>query len=133
MTNINTNINYNDSRGKIQMVLEDCNIGSISRIETYPNNGRAGHYHKRDSHFIIINEGQIEIYERPVNSSEKPIKTILNKGDIHYTGPMVEHYMWMPCFTIFDCYSLLKRTSQNYEEETVRFEHNLKDIYDEKI
>ena len=112
------------------MIMESCNIQSISRISTEPENGRAGHYHLTDGHFIIINEGQIEIYERPTGSIEKPTKTILNKGDIHFTGPLVDHYMWMPCFTIFDCYSLLSRTSDNYEKETVKIDINLKDLYE---
>lgn len=128
--NIKNNNNYKDSRGSIEMILESCKVGSISRITTEPNNGRASHWHKADGHTIVINEGQIEIYERPVDSQEQPTKTILNKGDIHFTGPQVEHYMWMPCYTVFDCYSLLPRNSENYENETVRFEHNLKAIYE---
>lgn len=128
--NINTNNTYNDERGSIKMILESCSIGSVSRISTEAQKGRASHYHKTDGHYIIINEGQIEIYERPVGSSDKPSKTVLNKGDIHFTGPMVEHYMWMPCYTIFDCYSLLSRTSANYENDTVRFSFNLKEIYE---
>lgn len=128
--NIKNNTSYKDERGSIEMILESCKIGSISRITTESNHGRASHYHINDGHFIIINEGQIEIYERPALSESVPNKIVLNKGDIHFTGPMVEHYMWMPCYTVFDCYSLLPRNSKNYEQETVRFNHDLKAIYD---
>lgn len=129
--NIKNNNNYKDSRGEIQMILENCQVGSISRITTEAGNERANHWHKRDGHFIIINEGQIEIYERPINANTKPLKFVLNKGDIHFTGPQVDHTMYMPCYTIFDCYSLLPRNSASYENETVRFSLSLKKIYDE--
>lgn len=129
--NIKDQHNYTDARGTIEMILESTQVGSISRIATNANFGRASHYHLHDGHTIIINEGQIWIYERPVGSQETPMLTVLNKGDIHFTGPMVEHYMWMPCYTVFDCYSLLPRDSNNYETETVRFAHNLKTIYDQ--
>lgn len=114
------------------MVMPTVNhqVGSISRISTNPNNGRASHYHLHDGHTILILEGQIEIYERPVGSSEVPNKVILNKGDLHFTGPMVEHYMWMPCYTVFDCYSLLPRDQKMYENETVRFEYDLKEMHE---
>ncbi len=127
--NIKNLPNYKDDRGSIEMIMESCNIGSISRISTEPNHGRASHYHLHDGHIIIINEGQIEIYERKANTDDRPTKTILNKGDIYFTGPMIEHYMFMPCYTVFDCYSLLPRNSSNYESETIRFNHNLKEIY----
>lgn len=128
--NIKDTNSYKDDRGSIDMILESCSIGSISRISTEANNGRASHYHKNDGHVIIINEGQIELYERFVDSKEMPQRFILNKGDIHFTDRMIEHYMWMPCYTIFDCYSLLPRNNKNYESDTVRFSHNLKEIYD---
>ena len=69
------------------------------------------------------------MYEREVGSNSKPDLFVLNKGDIHFTGPNVEHLMVMPCYTVFDCYSLLPRNSENYENETVRFNHNLQEIY----
>ena len=129
MNNIKNNNNYKDSRGSIEMVLESCKVGSISRITTEANHTRASHWHKNDGHTIIVNEGQIYMYERDVEFKGKPLLYILNKGDIHFTGPWVEHLMVMPCYTVFDCYSLLPRNSENYENETVRFSHDLQEIY----
>lgn len=130
--NIQTSPSHKDTRGSIQMILESCNVRSISRITTEPNNGRASHWHKKDGHIIIINEGCIEIFERNVGDTGIPTKTVLHKGDIHFTGPMVEHYMWAPVYTVFDCYSLLPRDTENYESDTVRFNYNLKEIYDNR-
>lgn len=129
--NIKENNNYVDNRGKISMILENCKIGSISRIETEPNNKRAGHYHKSDGHWIIINEGQIIIYERPTGSFQIPKRIVLNKGDIHWTGPMTDHLMVAKVYTVFDCYSTLPRDQSNYENETVRITEDLEKIYQE--
>lgn len=127
--NIKNISNYVDNRGKIQMILESCQIGSISRIESEAGSERANHYHPKDSHWILINEGQIEIYEQ-ARGSEEIKKTILNKGDLHFTGPMINHTMYFPCYTSFDCYSALPRVQANYENETIRIEKSLKSLYE---
>lgn len=121
---------YEDKRGKIQMILEKTSIGSISRITSFPNQSRALHYHPTDSHWILINEGQIHIYERHKDSKEKPIKKILNKNDLWFTHNNIVHEMWSLCYVIFDCYSLLPRNSENYEYETIRVDYSLREIYE---
>lgn len=130
--NIKSNESYKDDRGEIQMILPSCQVGSISRISTEPNKYRANHYHLTDGHWIIINEGQVVIYER-FRSLDRVVKRVLNKGDIHFTGPLVDHIMYMPVYTVFDCYSLKSRDSENYENETVRLngteEDNLIESY----
>ena len=129
--NIKDNDIYKDDRGEIQMVLPSCQIGSISRIVTEPDKFRANHYHLTDGHWIIINEGQVLIYER-VRGQAVVTKTVLNKGDIHFTGPLIDHLMYMPVYTVFDCYSLKSRDSENYEKETIRLtgaEDNLRNYY----
>lgn len=128
--NLKDNPNHVDSRGKIQMILESCQIGSISRIESEAGTTRANHTHPKDSHWILINEGQIEIYEE--DCRKNIIKTVLNKGDIHYTPPKTPHTMYFPCFTSFFCYSLLPRSQDNYEQETIRFDYSLRDLYNSK-
>ncbi len=129
MTKITDKV-YSDKRGGIAMILDSCKVGSISRIDSQPDSVRAQHYHLNDGHTIIVNEGQIELYEWPLNSEQRPTKIVLNKGDIHFTGPNVAHEMRFPCFTVFDCYSLLARDTANYEKETVRFPFSLEEIFD---
>lgn len=126
--NIKNQPKHEDDRGEIQMISESFQFGSISRITTLPEKGRAGHYHLNDGHLIIINEGQIEIYERTTGCCGIT-KTILNKGDIHFTGPMVDHYMWMPVYTVFDCYSIKARDTNTYESETIKIKDNLRELF----
>lgn len=122
---------HKDERGKIQMILESCEIGSISRIDSLKGTTRANHWHKHDTHWILVNTGQIEYYEREVGSTRIPDKYLLNEEDMIFTEAGWEHTMYFPTDTVFDCYSKLKRTSENYENETVRFAYSLKDLYDE--
>ena len=114
------------------MVLESCQVGSISTITTEPGKWRARHWHKNDGHWIEILEGQVVIYEaRHYDSSPKDVtRKVLNKGDIHWTGPEIEHEMTFPCFTVFKCYSTLPRNQDNYEADTVRFDYSLEEIYE---
>jgi hypothetical protein len=131
IVNLKTINAHIDNRGKIQMILESCEIGSISRIECIQNSTRANHWHKNDTHWILVNSGQVEYFERELNSGRKPDKYVLNEGDMIFTEAGWEHTMFFPIDTVFDCYSKLKRTSDNYENETVRFDYSLKDVYEQ--
>lgn len=123
--------NYVDERGSIQTVLENCTVGSVTLISSAPNTERASHYHLgKEGHNILIIEGEIWIYERPVGSQDIPTKTILKVGDIHWTGPLVEHTMFFPNFNQFCCFSVEPRDSDSYESNTVRIPVSLKNIYD---
>ena len=121
--------NHRDTRGEIQMILENCLIGSISRIRSFPGTWRARHTHPNDSHYCEVICGEIEYYERKTGSNEKPTKSIYTLGDIFYTPPRVDHEMVFNVFTIFNCYSKLPRDEKNYEKETIRFVESLKEIY----
>ncbi len=122
--------NHVDPRGSIQAVLESCEVGSISIIESATETERATHYHPADNHWILITKGEIWIYERLLNSKDCPKKTILKSGDLHFTGSGVEHTMYFPIPTIFHCYSKLSRNQASYENNTLRLEESLKAIHD---
>ena len=130
---MNNNIKkYIDDRGEIGMVLESCSIGSISLIKTVAGKTRANHYHPADTHHIYISKGHMEIYERPVNSSNvKPIKKELVEGDGWFTDFGLEHTMFFPVDCEFWCFSKLPRNQSNYETETIRFSHDLRNIYND--
>lgn len=133
MTNLKDLPNHVDSRGSIQAIMEDCRnwVGSISFITSNPNTERASHYHLGDEgHHILITEGEIWIYERPVGSLGCPTKMVLKVGDLHWTGPNIEHTMFFPVKNSFYCFSVLPRNQKSYEENTVRIPRSLKDIYD---
>ena len=128
--NLNDTPKHVDDRGVIQMIFENCSIGSISRISTNPGNWRARHTHPNDNHYCEVLSGEMECYERKTGTNDKPTKEICKAGDVIFTPSGVDHEMVFNVFTIFNCYSKLPRTAENYEKETIRFPESLKEIYD---
>ena len=124
-----------DERGEIQMIIENCDIGSISKIHSNPNSIRANHYHPIDEHTILVIEGQVEYYERERIYKENKLKygnlnrIVLNKNDIYHTVRNFEHTMYFPCDTTFLCFSKLPRNQENYEKETIRVPYDLRNLY----
>lgn len=121
---------YSDARGVIEMVIENADLKSVSTIMSKPNTTRASHWHKKDSHYCLVLEGEIWYYERPVGSTEKPKMVIVETGQLFYTPPGVEHEMFFPQHCVFICFSTLARTNECYESDTTRLTEKLKDIYD---
>lgn len=124
---------YQDSRGGIQMLIEDTDFRSASLITSVPHSTRATHWHREDSHYCLVCSGTIWYYERPVGSQDKPTRTILKEGELFYTPPGVEHEMYFPILTAFLCLSTLSRKSEDYESDTTRLTKSLKEIYDTAI
>ena len=121
---------YEDTRGIIQMILEDISFRSSSIISSKKGTTRASHWHKEDSHYCLVLAGEIAYFERLVGSQDKPVLTVVKEGKIFYTPPMVEHEMFFTEDTAFLCFSTLSRANANYESDTTRLDKKLKDIYD---
>ena len=83
---------YKDTRGIIQPLC-DLNMKSASLIVSQPNSWRANHYHKTDWHFIYVLRGQFEYFFRKTNSKEEIKKKIVKKGELLFTGPLIDHAM----------------------------------------
>jgi dTDP-4-dehydrorhamnose 3,5-epimerase-like enzyme len=120
---------YEDSRGVIQMIVEKVPFTSTSLIASVAGSTRASHWHKQDSHYCMVMQGEIHYFERPVGSPESPKMTVIKEGQLFYTPPMVEHEMYFPVDTVFLCLSTLSRMNQDYESDTTRLSVKLRDIY----
>ncbi len=112
---------YDDERGIIQPLC-DLNMKSASLIVTKPNSWRANHYHKKDWHFIYVLKGSFEYYFRKTNSGEEIKKKIVKKGDLLFTGPMIDHAMLYTEETEILCLSKNPRDQKTYEADTVRID-----------
>lgn len=110
---------FDDQRGFIQP-LSDLNMKSASLIYTKANQWRANHYHKKDWHFIYVIKGEFEYFFRKTNSNEKTKKKIIKKGDLLFTGPMIDHAMLYTVETEILVLSKNPRDQKTYEEDTVR-------------
>jgi len=111
--------NIEDNRGFIQPLC-DLNMKSASIIFTKPSQWRANHYHKEDWHFIYVLEGSFEYYFKKTNSDDKVQKKIVKKGDLLYTGNMIDHAMYYLEDTNILVVSKNPRDQKTYEEDTVR-------------
>ena len=111
--------NHSDERGFIQILLHE-HKGSIVVIDTVPHVERANHYHKDDFHYSYIISGEIVYYERPVGSTDLPKRYFFKKGDLFYTGPMIEHCMYFEVPTVFIAMGGKTRTQKEYEDDLVR-------------
>ena len=118
---VNLPSDFIDSRGRIQPVFHN-HKGSVVVIETVPSVERANHYHKEDYHYCYIISGEIIYYERSANSIEIPSRFIFKKGEMFYTGPMVEHCMYFEVPTVFLTVGGKTRKQEEYEKDLVRVE-----------
>ena len=112
---------YEDTRGIIQPLC-DLNMKSASLIVSQPNSWRANHYHKTDWHFIYVLSGQFEYFFRKTNSKEEIKKKIVKKGELLFTGPLIDHAMIYTEETEIIVLSKNPRDQKTYEEDTVRID-----------
>ena len=112
---------YEDARGIIQPLC-DLNMKSASLIVSKPNTWRANHYHKTDWHFIYVLKGSFEYYFKKTNSNEKAKKKIVKKGELLFTGPIVDHAMFYTEETEIIVVSKNPRDQETYERDTVRID-----------
>jgi len=112
---------YKDTRGIIQPLC-DLNMKSASLIVSQPNSWRANHFHKTDWHFIYVLRGQFEYFFRKTNSKEETKKKIVKKGELLFTGPLIDHAMIYTEETEIIVLSKNPRDQKTYEEDTVRID-----------
>lgn len=121
---------YIDSRGVIQNVLHRP-VGSVVVITSASGSTRASHWHKKDWHFCYVMSGQLEYYEREVDSITTPRCTVVKAGDLFFTPPHMEHEMYFPVETTFLTLANLHREPADYEADLVRLKRSLRDVYAE--
>ena len=110
-----------DVRGSIQPLV-DTNMKSSVLITSNEGSVRANHYHKTDWHFIYVLEGSFEYYFKNTNTQDKITKKIVNKNDLLFTGPLVDHAMFYTEETKILVLSKNPRDQKTYEEDTVRID-----------
>lgn len=119
---------FKDFRGEIFPLIDSVPFASVLRITCKTGAVRANHWHKDDYHVCYLSKGSMLYYERPVNSKEKPTKTLIFAGDTFLTPTAVEHAMEFLEDSEFFCFSKLSREQENYESDTVRLTEDLTKI-----
>lgn len=108
-----------DERGVIQPLV-DMPMESCVMITSKKGAVRANHYHRSDWHFCYVVDGEIEYYERPHGSAEEPKRYVIKKGELFFTGPMVDHAMVFPVESTFLTWGRNSRSQDVYEADVVR-------------
>lgn len=108
-----------DDRGAIQPLV-DVPMESCVLITSKKGSVRANHYHRTDWHYCYVLSGAIDYYHRPTGSSEPPEKIRIDKGEMFFTGPMVDHAMVFVEDTQFLTFGRNSRAQAVYEADVVR-------------
>ena len=65
-------------------------------------------------------KGKIEYFYRKHGSKGKIYKKIINKGELFFTPPLVDHAMRFPVYTEFITLGRGSRTQIDYEKDTIK-------------
>ena len=115
-------LEFEDDRGKI-VPLVDLPMESCVIIDSKKGTVRANHYHKTDWHFCYVVEGKIKYYHRPHGDTGKGENVIINKGELFFTPPMVDHAMVFLEDTIFLTLGRNSRSQEVYEKDVERIDY----------
>ena len=110
---------FEDERGYIQNVLEQS-CGGVSIIVSYAGTSRSHHLHKKDAHWLLVLEGEMQYLERPAGSTEEPARRTIRKGEMVFTPELVEHSTYFPVDTTLLSMSRFERTHASHEADVVR-------------
>ena len=108
-----------DNRGTIQPLV-DLLMKSAVMIHSKAGSLRANHYHKTDWHYCYVISGKIEYYYKELNSDKTVELLIVEKGNMVFTPPLVEHCMKFPEDTLFLTLSRNPRDQETYELDVIR-------------
>ena len=110
-----------DKRGKI-LNIANILFRSCALIKSKKNSIRANHYHKKDWHYCYVLKGKIAYYHRKHGTKTKPKKIIINKGELFFTPPMIDHAMKFLSYTEFLTLGRGSRSKINYDEDTKKID-----------
>ena len=119
--NIKLNHIFNDKRGSIQKIVEGIFHSSLL-IETNKHSVRANHFHKKDSHYIYVLEGELVYFYKKINKHSHLYFSKFKISNLFYTPPLYEHVLFFTKKTKFLVFSPHKRSRKEYENDLVRLD-----------
>ena len=110
---------FKDKRGWLKKIL-DGNFSSCIEIYSKKGSVRANHYHKKDTHFIYIINGEILYFYKDRKKGTKTKFKLMKKSDLFFTPSMQEHMAYFTKNTHFLAFSTRKRTKFDYEKDLIK-------------
>ncbi len=115
---------HTDTRGSIVDLFFNENINHVARIKSKPNVIRGNHYHKLTTQHMLITQGSLEYWYKPVDSTEPAKMVLAQEGDIVSTGPYEIHALKIgPEGNEFIVFSEGIRGGKDYESDTFRVDN----------
>ena len=112
---------FRDARGEI-LNLVDAPFESASVIRSVKGAIRGNHYHKTDYHYVWLHSGRMAYYQRPIGDESKPVRHVIEAGQLFYTPPMYEHVMHFLEESVMFVFARNNREKENYEDDIIRVE-----------
>lgn len=113
---------FEDDRGYIENVLEQP-CGGVSLIFSKAGTSRSHHFHRRDAHWLLVLEGEMQYVEQPhgpKGSGDVPDRRVIKKGEMVFTPELVEHSTYFPVDTLLLSMSRFERTHASHEADVIR-------------
>lgn len=117
-----TNLEFHeDDRGTIVDLFYNENINHVARVKSEPGALRGNHFHKVSTQHMLMTQGSLEYWYKPVGSDEEAQMVVANVGDIVSTPPNEIHALKIgPEGNEFIVFSEGVRGGMNYEDDTFR-------------
>ncbi len=111
-----------DERGEMSHLIESKTpITSVLLITSKKGAIRANHYHKKDTHFSYMLEGEMEYtYQDLKSKNARKHSVVVRKGEVIWTPPMTMHAMRFLKDSVFLAITTEQRDQKKYEKDTVR-------------
>ena len=110
---------FKDKRGWLKKILGG-NFSSCIEIYSKKGSVRANHYHKKDTHFIYVINGEILYFYKDRKRRAKTRFKLMKKNDLFFTPAMQEHMAYFTKNTHFLAFSTRKRTKFDYEKDLIK-------------
>jgi quercetin dioxygenase-like cupin family protein len=110
---------FDDERGSILPLVDEA-MESAVMISSKKGTVRANHYHKTDWHYCYVVEGEIDYHHRPHGSDEDAEIVTIQKGQLFFTPPQVDHAMHFTQDTTFLTLGRNSREQAVYEADIER-------------
>jgi dTDP-4-dehydrorhamnose 3,5-epimerase-like enzyme len=112
---------FKDKRGSIIDIFYKKKIDHVAIIDSKPNALRGNHYHKKTIQHMLITEGSLEYWYKPLKKKTKVKKKILKVGDLVSTPPYEIHALKISKQgNQFIVFSEGLRGGKDYEADTFR-------------
>ena len=115
---------HNDTRGNIVDLFYNETINHVAKVKSEPNVLRGNHYHKKTIQHMLMIQGSLEYWYKPVDSEDPPKMVLAEVGDIISTEPFEIHALKIgPTGNEFIVFSTGTRGGKDYETDTFRVDN----------